>query len=372
MAVDLSDIRHLVDVDWSVGVTTSSSSAHRVLRPFVKLRLTLERRDPPSTSDEFSVMTWPEVIGCFLIVFSCPVVLFVLIVVRDAVHIVIFILSAFTWLVAFTVSALLWLLLDYLGVHIALSVVLAVFVQECFRGVLFLVLQRSRSLLSVLGQAEGVLRQPLYQATVCGLGIGTFTASFAISNMLRHLAGPGSVGISGDPEFLPLVASALTLAFFLHHIAWTVITFHGYAGASRFVLPIAVGLTHLGCTALTLINRRYQSTFFIVSIGGNWFILFCEALLALMISEVQLSKVCPAILDTLRLSGPAIRQPVVPRRSFTDARIKDNLSQASIRADEYPRRAGQDEYNRRLREGRRQACALVNAIQKFGPLPPPA
>ena len=199
-----------------------------------------------------------EFVGCSLISFGPPLVLFCKIVAKDPIHIIIFISAAFFWLLSLLSSSIVWFAAVPLRDQLAFGITIAVLFQELFRYFFYKLLRTAETGLQKVAEV-GIIEantpiSRLSLAFVSGLGFGIISGLFALVNLLSEATGPGSVGLDDNPGSLFVTSSFATLAFILLNTFWGVILYQSL-DRKEYQKVIAVVLCHLGVSYLSLLNQ---------------------------------------------------------------------------------------------------------------------
>ncbi|ELU12195.1 hypothetical protein CAPTEDRAFT_204741 [Capitella teleta] len=216
-------------------------------------------------------MTLMEFFGCTFIAFGPPAALFILTIANEPLRVIVLIASAFFWLLSLLLSSIWWYIVIPLREEIAFGLVFSVIFQEIFRLLFYVLLGKAaEGLKTFCQQGEGdtnmlsLVNHRHLMAYVCGLGYGMVCGTFSLVNILADMAGPGTIGIYGDPQNFFLASAFMTLCMVLLHTFWGIIFFDGFY-TKKYYQPIVVVLSHLLVSCLTLLNER-QPPMYLASI----------------------------------------------------------------------------------------------------------
>lgn len=234
-------------------------------------------------------MTAETFFGCAFVAYGLPFALFVLTIAKDPVRIIVLILSAFFWLLALLLSAILWNVVIPLKDEIVFGLVFSVFFQEMFRLFIYLLLKRADTYLRQLTESEHtqVFLNPHLLAYTVGLGFGLMSGAFSLFNVLADILGPGTVGMSGQPQNFFLVSSTMTLCMILLHTCWGIIFFSSL-DEGQYYLTIYVFLSHMLVSCLSLLNERYL---YVASVLPSYVVLLITAVLAARQAGASLASI---------------------------------------------------------------------------------
>uniref|UniRef100_A0A0N5AUK7 Gamma-secretase subunit Aph-1 n=1 Tax=Syphacia muris TaxID=451379 RepID=A0A0N5AUK7_9BILA len=173
-------------------------------------------------------------IGYILLAFSPAFAIFYKFIIADPLRIILFAFGAFFWLLSLLFSSLLWFILVPLRGKLFIFVIFSILIQELSRITLFVLIKRAQRLVYFFLVLHGV--HTLYNArhmlaVVCGIGMGTMAAYFAIINVVADFWGEGTVGLPATvPEinqyfpvsFLKCLIKSYSLIMFYHIITYAI------------------------------------------------------------------------------------------------------------------------------------------------------
>ncbi|ORX54541.1 hypothetical protein DM01DRAFT_351017 [Hesseltinella vesiculosa] len=140
--------------------------------------------------------------------------------------------------------------------HVLLTVA-SIAIQELFRWLYFLLMQRAEPGLNMVTKYPRSPFNRIIFAFVAGYGYALTTSLVSYVPILVESLGPGILMVPSFPAASTFFDAAVTTSFFsLLHMAWMVIAFDGFA-AKKWVGSLKIGwvlASHLGASYSTLLN----------------------------------------------------------------------------------------------------------------------
>ncbi|KAL1137749.1 hypothetical protein AAG570_009445 [Ranatra chinensis] len=202
-------------------------------------------------------MTIMEFVGCASTAYGPTAGLFAFTIMKDPIRIIILIASAFFWLLSLLLSSIIWVCIPSESA-LFLGVIFSVILQEIFRYLLYIVLQKVEKGLKkvyIPNTNTEITNNRHILAYVAGLGFGVMSGAFSLANVLAEVIGPGTMKSEGGSEYFCLVSSIFTIIFTLLHTLWSVIFFNSIENKNYALLSWVVG-SHLAVSCLTLLNQQ--------------------------------------------------------------------------------------------------------------------
>lgn len=197
-------------------------------------------------------------LGCVLVAFSVPLLLFIFIVCRKPQLVLIFISSAFLWISSVIILSVIWFAIPPLrnGGFPALVLSFAVLAQEAARYTLILSYARIEKTFSAT--STNVVVYPLSDLTAslsAGVGFGVMQTFVVYGSILVGAYGPGILVNDHCPETsIFVISSWIALFMNILHICLMIIALDAYRRKSKLMAAFVVVL-HALATLLTLLNK---------------------------------------------------------------------------------------------------------------------
>lgn len=212
-------------------------------------------------------MTLKESIGCALLVFGPPVAMFTLTIAKNPIRIILLLFSAFFWMLSSIVAAGICRLAA--PDNLVITIIVAVSLQELFRGIKYKVFNEIRKFFLRLGvETDNLFNIPGLLGYVSGLGFGVVSGVFAVANLLPDAVGPGTVGVKGESHFFLLISASIAFCIIILHTLWGTVFFLAMNQKNYKKVALVV-LSHLLVSFLTYFNYYgiyFASTFPIYAI----------------------------------------------------------------------------------------------------------
>lgn len=220
-------------------------------------------------------------IGYILLAFSPAFAIFYKFIIADPLRIILFAFGAFFWLLSLLFSSLLWFILVPLRGKLFIFVIFSILIQELSRITLFVLIKRAQRGLSFMAASDhhkhGV--HTLYNArhmlaVVCGIGMGTMAAYFAIINVVADFWGEGTVGLPAtvpeiseqfevklnvEDQYFPITYAISACFLTLCHVFWTIVLWdacHKEGKNSKWWKNVLfVFLSHLTFSGSSFLNQ---------------------------------------------------------------------------------------------------------------------
>lgn len=190
-------------------------------------------------------------VGCFLVAFSVPVSVFVLLIAKKPTLVVTTIASSFFWLVSLVVSSIIWYI-ALQGMSWAM-VPVSVVITELGRAVFIKLYAKAERSFSVV--STNAIAFPLtdfYSALAAGVGYSLIHCLLMYSVILSNALGPGTFFADTCPHFSTFVVTAwLSFSFGILHILLMIIAFDAFRRRS-IVKCVILCLLHMAAACSVL------------------------------------------------------------------------------------------------------------------------
>ncbi|KAL1915664.1 uncharacterized protein VTP21DRAFT_6423 [Calcarisporiella thermophila] len=201
-------------------------------------------------------MSLPTFFGCLLTAYGPSLVLFFAYLARNAQLVLLVVSSAFFWLISILLSSVLWFAIVPARQLHPLTIAYSVLLQELFRWLLFVLINRAEAWLNLVAKNPKSLYNRAEFSFACGYGFGLMNALVNYSSLLAVSIGPGTVMCRSCSFASLFIISAINVSFFvLLHIVWMMLAFEGFSGPRRSYVRIGwVILSHFVASYVTLLN----------------------------------------------------------------------------------------------------------------------
>ncbi|KAL5281802.1 APH1A family protein [Megaselia abdita] len=139
--------------------------------------------------------------------------------------------------------------------------IIIICIYEAARYLVFELLRRTETGLLEFTDNNSIIQNKHILAYVSGLGFGTSSGIFILTNVLADMVGPATYGLNIDEsQIFPknnffLISSALTLAIVLLNTFWNIILFDG-CKHSNYKKIVYVIFTHFFVSLISLLNQQ--------------------------------------------------------------------------------------------------------------------
>jgi len=204
-------------------------------------------------------------LGCSLVGYSVPAVVFLYLFARRAQLVIVAISSSFFWLLSQMVYSIIWYFVVPLQTVPWFIVPLGVLSQEAGRYIFFNLYSKAEASFSVVStNAIAFPMSDFYSATAAGLGFGVISSLLLDGSILAFSTGPGTLFSDTCPHFSTFVISAWN-AFLMNifHIFLMIIAFDGYRRRSPIIIACVI-IAHLITGLLTLVYLQKNGCFYVL------------------------------------------------------------------------------------------------------------
>ncbi|TPX35794.1 hypothetical protein SmJEL517_g01891 [Synchytrium microbalum] len=196
-------------------------------------------------------MTLATFFGCLLTAYGPGLSIFFVHVAKKSQLVLLTISAAFFWLVGILIASIIWYIAPTAPIYV--TIFLAVFFQELFRWLFFLLLSRAEQGLKLVSESANPRYDRIDYSFVCGLGFGLMSGMILYVTQLVESAGPGILPCKSCPSVDVFFISALTTSLFiLLHVFWNMVAFQGFFRGSYWPAAYAF-VTHLCASYGTLL-----------------------------------------------------------------------------------------------------------------------